>query len=36
MTIPRGALDAEPLGRLGLVKQAELDRALRFALDIRH
>ena len=36
MTIPKAALDAEPLGRLGLVKQAELDRALRFALDVRH
>ena len=35
MTIPRGFLDPEPIGRLDLVRMHELDRALRFALEIR-
>lgn len=34
MAVPTAALDSEPLGRLNALKQAELDRALRFALDI--
>jgi len=36
MAVPKAALDSEPLGKLSLVKQAELDRALRFALEITH
>lgn len=36
LTVSKTVLDREPVGRLGLVKQAELDRALRFALDITH
>ena len=36
MAVPKEALDSEPLGRLGIVKQAELDRALRFALQIKY
>lgn len=34
MAVPKAALDPEPVGRLSLAKRAELDRALRFALDI--
>lgn len=36
VTVPRGALDPEPVGILDLAKRAELDRALRFALDIAY
>jgi len=36
LTIPQTALDPAPLGRLGEVERAHLDRALRYALDIRH
>ena len=36
MAVSKTALDPEPLGRLDLVKQAQLDRALRFALGIEH
>lgn len=36
VTIPARALDPVPLGRLDEAKRAELDRALRFALGIRH
>ena len=36
ITVPRAALDVEPIGRLDEVKRAELDRALRYALDIRY
>jgi len=35
-TIDKGRLDAAPVGKLGEVKRAELDRGLRFALDIRY
>ncbi|MGH3442339.1 MAG: type II toxin-antitoxin system PemK/MazF family toxin [Nitriliruptorales bacterium] len=35
ITIPRDRLDRRPAGRLGDVKRAELDQALRYALDIR-
>ena len=34
ITVPIGALDAEPVGHLDEITRAELDRALRFALDI--
>jgi mRNA interferase MazF len=36
LTIPQGVLDAEPVGRLDEVARAGLDRALRYALDIRY
>jgi mRNA interferase MazF len=36
MTVPKAALDPEPLGKLDAIKRAELDRALRFALGIKH
>ena len=35
MAVPKAALDPDPLGKLDAVKRAELDRALRFALEIR-
>jgi mRNA interferase MazF len=35
LTVPQSALDAEPVGQLGLGVRVELDRALRYALDIR-
>ncbi len=34
ITVPLAALDRDPVGRLGTTKRAELDRALRYALDI--
>ena len=34
MTVPIADLDPEPVGRLAEVKRAELDQALRYALDI--
>lgn len=34
ITVPIGALDDAPVGRLGEVSRAALDRALRFSLDI--
>jgi len=34
LTVPKARLDPEPIGILGLEKRAELDRAIRFALDI--
>ncbi len=34
ITIPVAELDPQPIGRLDEVKRAELDRALRYALDI--
>jgi hypothetical protein len=34
--VPQAALDPAPLGRLDEVKRAQLDRALRYALDIRY
>jgi mRNA interferase MazF len=36
MAVPKEALDEDPLGQLGAVKRAELDRALRFSLGIRY
>jgi mRNA interferase MazF len=34
LTVPIAGLDPNPVGRLDEVKRAELDRALRYALDI--
>ncbi len=34
ITIPIGDLDPEPVGSLDELKRVELDRALRYALDI--
>ena len=34
ITVPIGDLDSNPVGHLGEIKRAELDRALRYALDI--
>lgn len=34
VTIPIGDLDPEPVGTLDEIKRSELDRALRYALDI--
>lgn len=36
LTVPQAALEAEAVGQLDEVKRAELDRALRYALDIRY
>ena len=36
LTIPQAVLDTEAVGRLDEVKRAELDRALRYSLDIRY
>jgi len=36
ITVPKAALDPEPVGVLGLSRRVELDRALRFALDIAY
>ena len=36
LTVPQAALEAEAFGQLDEVKRAELDRALRYALDIRY
>lgn len=36
VTIPRAALDPEAVGRLDEPTRASLDRALRYALDIRY
>jgi len=36
VTIPKSALDADPVGRLGVAKRVELDQGLRYALDIRY
>jgi hypothetical protein len=36
VTVRQSALDPEPVGRLDQVKGAELDGALRYALDIRY
>jgi mRNA interferase MazF len=36
LTVPQAALDPEPVGRLAEVLRAELDGALRYALDIRY
>lgn len=34
LTVPVDSLDRNPVGRLNEVKRSELDRALRYALDI--
>ena len=34
LTVPKADLDPDPVGRLGEVTRAALDRAMRFALDI--
>jgi mRNA interferase MazF len=34
LTVPIDGLDAAPVGHLDVVTRAELDRALRYALDI--
>ncbi len=36
VTIPKRSLACSPAGRLDEPKQAELDQALRYALDIRY
>lgn len=36
VTIPKWSLDRDRVGRLDELKQAALDRALRYALDIRY
>jgi mRNA interferase MazF len=36
LTVPQAQLDPEPVGRLDEVHIAMLDRALRYALDIRY
>lgn len=36
VTIPKLSLDLDPVGYLDETKQVELDRALRYALDIRY
>jgi mRNA-degrading endonuclease toxin of MazEF toxin-antitoxin module len=35
LTVPKGSLDAEPIGELSAVSRRSLDAALRWALDIR-
>jgi len=36
LTVPQAVLDPAPAGRLDEVTRAQLDRALRYALDIRY
>ena len=36
VTIPKTSLDRDPTGQLDELKQAALDRALRYALDIHY
>ena len=36
VTLPKAMLAEEPVGRLDLERRAELDRALRYALDIQY
>ena len=36
VTIPKWSLDRDRVGRLDELKQAALDRALRYSLDIRY
>ena len=36
LTMPQAALDPAPVGRLDEARRAELDRALRYALDIQY
>jgi mRNA interferase MazF len=35
-TVPKAMLDARPVGHLAPDKRADLDRALRYALDIQY
>jgi mRNA interferase MazF len=35
-TVAKEAFDRQPVGSLGIVKLMELDRALRYALEIRY
>jgi mRNA interferase MazF len=36
VTVPMTAISGDPVGRLGPAKRIALDRALRYALDIRY
>lgn len=36
ITVPKVDLDSDAVGHLGLEKRVELDRALRYALDIQY
>ena len=36
VTLPKAMLAEEPVGRLDLERRAEIDRALRYALDIQY
>lgn len=36
LTLPQAVLDPVPVGRLDTLKRVELDRALRYALDIQY
>jgi mRNA interferase MazF len=36
LTVPLELLDPSPVGRLGVTARQQLDRALRYALDIRY
>ena len=36
LTLPKELLDADSIGHLGVAKRADLDEALRYALDIRY
>jgi mRNA interferase MazF len=36
VTVPKAELEADLAGRLGLEKRVQLDRALRYALDIQY
>jgi mRNA-degrading endonuclease toxin of MazEF toxin-antitoxin module len=36
ITVPKNLLDHRPVGRLDRTKRAELDQALRYALDISY
>ena len=36
LTLPKELLAADSIGHLGLAKRADLDEALRYALDIRY
>lgn len=36
ITVPIALLDADPVGQLDTIKRAQLDQALRYALDIAY
>lgn len=36
VTVPKAYLDAQPVGHLDIDKRVELDRALRYSLDIQY